>query len=102
MTLPRSVADVLADHVTLEVECIDRMYLNVYVPKLQFTDGVVCFLRRHRGNRFASSALMEPISRAFVAGIHSFATNQGWSSWTSPRDSARTTSPTSSLPVSRK
>jgi hypothetical protein len=32
MTLPRSAADVLADHVTFEVECIDRMYLNVYVP----------------------------------------------------------------------
>jgi hypothetical protein len=26
--VPRSVAEVLADHVTLEVECIDRMYLN--------------------------------------------------------------------------
>jgi hypothetical protein len=77
MTLPRSVADVLADHVTLEVECIDRMYLNVYVPKLQFTDGVVCFLRKHRGHRFASSVLLEPISRAFVAGIHRFARDQG-------------------------
>ncbi|THJ24989.1 hypothetical protein E7Y31_23520, partial [Candidatus Frankia alpina] len=30
MTLPRSVADVLARHVAFEVECIDRMYLNVY------------------------------------------------------------------------
>ena len=30
MSLPRSVAEVLADHVTLEVEGIDRMYLNVY------------------------------------------------------------------------
>ena len=29
MTLPRSVADVLSDHVVFEVECIDRMYLNV-------------------------------------------------------------------------
>jgi len=29
MTIPRSVADVLADHVTLEVECIDRMYLSL-------------------------------------------------------------------------
>jgi hypothetical protein len=28
MTLPRSVADVLARHVRFEVECIDRMYLN--------------------------------------------------------------------------
>jgi hypothetical protein len=32
MTLPRSVADVLAEHVTMELECIDRMYLNVYQP----------------------------------------------------------------------
>src|SRR6266571_6695130 len=30
MTLPRTVADVLTDHVTFEVECIDRMYLNVW------------------------------------------------------------------------
>jgi hypothetical protein len=35
MSVPRSVAEVLADHVTLEVEGIDRMYLNVYVPGLQ-------------------------------------------------------------------
>jgi hypothetical protein len=77
MTVSRSVADVLADHVTLEVECIDRMYLNVYVPKLQFVNGVVHFLREHRGHRFASSALLEPISRAFTTGIHRFAQMQG-------------------------
>jgi hypothetical protein len=47
------------------------------VPKLQFTNGVVDFLRHHRGNRFASSALLEPISRAFVADIHRLATDQG-------------------------
>jgi len=33
MSVPRSVAEVLAEHVTLEVEGIDRMYLNVYVPR---------------------------------------------------------------------
>ena len=32
MSLPRTVADVLREHVTLEVEGIDRMYLNVYRP----------------------------------------------------------------------
>lgn len=37
MTLPRSVSEVLADHVRFEVECIDRMYLNVFVPELQRT-----------------------------------------------------------------
>ena len=35
MSVPRSVAAVLAEHVTLEVEGIDRMYLNVYIPGLQ-------------------------------------------------------------------
>jgi hypothetical protein len=34
MTIARSVTDVLDKHVTLEVECIDRMYLNLYVPGL--------------------------------------------------------------------
>ncbi len=38
MTLPRSVADVLADHVTLEVESIDRMYLNLYRVRLRRSD----------------------------------------------------------------
>ena len=72
MTVARSVSDVLADHVTLEVESIDRMYLNVYVPRLQHVNGVVWFFRGHRGAPFASSALMDPISKAFVAAIHRF------------------------------
>ncbi len=41
MTVARSVADVLTDHVVFEVECIDRMYLNVYVPGLQYEAGLV-------------------------------------------------------------
>ena len=72
MTVARSVSDVLDDHVTLEVECIDRMYLNVYQPRLQHVNGVVWFFRGHRGATFASSALMDPISKAFVASIHRF------------------------------
>jgi hypothetical protein len=72
MTVARSVSDVLDDHVTLEVECIDRMYLNVYQPRLQHVNGVVWFFRGHRGAAFASSALMDPISKAFVASIGRF------------------------------
>src|SRR3972149_4964328 len=73
MTLPRSVAEILREHVTLELECIDRMYLNVYVPALQSENGVAAFFKFHRGHPFASSALMNPISKAFVAGIDEFA-----------------------------
>ena len=75
MTVARSVADVLDQHVHFEVECIDRLYLNVYVPKLQFTAGVVQFLRGHRGARFASTALVEPMTREFVAAVHRFCRN---------------------------
>jgi hypothetical protein len=77
MTLARSVADVLSDHVTLEVESIDRMYLNLYVPKLQYEMGVVGFFRGHRGATFASSALMDPITKDFVADIHRFVKHEG-------------------------
>src|SRR6266542_7114358 len=77
MSLPRTVADVLREHVTLEVECIDRMYLNAYVPGLQYESGVAGFFRHHRGHPFASSALMEPISKGFVAAIHAFVQEQG-------------------------
>ena len=55
MTRPRSVADVLSQPVTWEVEAIDRLYLNVYQPKLQSDQGVVSFFRWHRGATFASS-----------------------------------------------
>ena len=76
MSLPRSVADILREHVTLEIEGIDRMYLNVYVPGLQYESGVAAFFRGHRGQPFASSALMEPISKRFVAAVHAFVDEQ--------------------------
>ncbi len=72
MSLPRSVSQIMSQHVTLEVEGIDRMYLNVYIPQLQRELGVVSFFRFHRGCTFASSALMEPISKAFIAEVERF------------------------------
>jgi hypothetical protein len=72
MSLPRTVAEVIRRHVTLEVEGIDRMYLNVYQPRLQCEGQVAAFFRSHRGHTFASSALMDPMSKAFIAGVESF------------------------------
>lgn len=72
MSVPQSVAEILDHHVTFELECIDRMYLNVYVPRLQCESGVASFFRYHRGNKFASSALMDPMTKAFVASLESF------------------------------
>lgn len=77
MTIPYSVADVLDEHVTLELECIDRMYCNLYVPILQTEAGVAWFFREVRGRKFASSALMAPMTRKFVDSIEAFAEREG-------------------------
>ena len=69
----KSVADVLRQHVVLEVEGIDRMYLNVYVPVLQAVEGVLKFIRIHRGHPVASTAMVEPITRRFIESIERFA-----------------------------
>jgi hypothetical protein len=76
MSLPRSVAEVLKSHVTLEVEGIDRMYLNVYQPRLQTDRGVASFFRFHRGEPFASSALMNPMSKSFIAAVDRFVSQE--------------------------
>jgi hypothetical protein len=77
MTLPRTVADVLADHVRFEIEAIDRLYLNVWQPRLAYGGGVAGFFTGHRGYAYASTALMDPMSKAFVADIHHFIAARG-------------------------
>src|SRR5229473_2304910 len=71
--IAQSVADILSHHVKLSVEGIDRMYLNVYVPKLQHEQGIVWFFREHRGLPVPSAAVMSPMSRNLVAKLESYA-----------------------------
>jgi len=75
--IAQSVAEILSQHVKLSVEGIDRMYLNVYVPRLQTEPGVVLFFRGHREQPLPSAALMSPISRGFVAKLKSFVAQHG-------------------------
>src|SRR5712672_2065038 len=71
--IAQSVADILSHHVKLAVEGIDRMYLNIYVPKLQHEQGIVWFFREHRGLPVPSAAVMSSMSRSFVAKLESYA-----------------------------
>jgi hypothetical protein len=73
MTLPRSAGDVLCDHVVFELESIDRLYCNLYVPQLQRAEGIVGFIRGHLGRPIASTAVIAPMSRDFVTRLRSFA-----------------------------
>jgi hypothetical protein len=73
MNVARSVAEILADHVVFEIECIDRLYCNVYQPRLQHVGGVVGYVQQHLGLPIASTAPLAAISDRFVRQIHAFA-----------------------------
>ena len=77
MKVARSVAEVLSRHTTLTLECVDRMYLNVYVPLLQAGAGVAHFFRKMHGRPVPSSALMAPMTQRFVEAIKRYAERNG-------------------------
>jgi hypothetical protein len=72
----RPVADVIRHHVTLELESLDRVYLNVYQPELQTPRAVFHFLRDHYGQGAVSSHQMKEISERFLRSINRFADDQ--------------------------
>jgi len=77
MTVARTVADVLTQHVTFEVECIDRMFLNVYQPELQYSAGLVGYVHRQLKMPIASTAPLAKISDRFNRAVHRFAESEG-------------------------
>ena len=68
-----TVNDVLDGHVALDVECLDRIYLNAYVPILQTSSQVVAFLSGHLGFPFPSPALFRQMGDRFRRAVMSFA-----------------------------
>src|SRR6201988_313933 len=68
-----TVNDVLDGHVSLDVECLDLIYLNGYVPNLQVGGQVVSFLTAHLGYPIPWPAIMEKIGTAFRRAVASFA-----------------------------
>ena len=63
-----TVNDVLDGHVVLDVECMDRIYLNGYVPNLQVGGQVVSFMTAHLGYPIPSPAILEKIGRVPQGG----------------------------------
>jgi hypothetical protein len=61
------VCELLDGHVSLDVECLDRIYLNGYVPNLQVGGQVSRFVREHLGYAIPSPAIMERIGPRFAA-----------------------------------
>jgi hypothetical protein len=72
-----TAADVVAGHVRLDVCCLDRVYLNGYVAKLQTPGGVIWFFHEHRGKPIVSPALFEPIGEKFRRDVRGWARDSG-------------------------
>src|SRR5437660_5937096 len=72
-----NINELLEGHVTLEVECIDRLYLNGYLPSLATGGALVGFLTQHLGKPIPSPALLGQITQAWVAAVKNMAAQQG-------------------------
>jgi hypothetical protein len=69
-----NVNEILDGHVVLDLECLDRIYLNAYVPTLQVGGQVVTFFSQHRNQPIASPALIQRLGEGFRKAVASFAT----------------------------
>ena len=68
---------VLDGHVALDLDCLDRLYLNAYVPNLQVGGQVVTFLTQHLGNEVPSPVLFKRIGDRFRQAVAALAQGQG-------------------------
>jgi hypothetical protein len=73
MTSVTNINEVLEGHVGLDLACIDRLYLNAYVPNLQVGGQVATFLTSHLGYPIPSPALLEKIGNRFRREVKAFA-----------------------------
>jgi hypothetical protein len=73
----KNVAEILTHHVTFELEAIDRMYLNGYVPSLQTGSGLAWFLKTQLGARVPSTVMVAPMTHRFIATIERFVASHG-------------------------
>jgi hypothetical protein len=71
-----SAATILRDHVSLSTACVDRLYLNGYVPILQTSGHVVTYLREHLGYPVPSPAVIRPLHDRFMQAVQRFAAQQ--------------------------
>src|SRR5712692_98983 len=72
-----NINEVLDGHVSLQVDSVDRLYLNAYCPVLQVGGQVVRFLTGHLGYPVPSPALFEKIGNRFRREVDRFAAGAG-------------------------
>jgi hypothetical protein len=72
-----SIPELLKDHVTLEVECLDRLYLNGYIGPLATAGGLVTFMRQQLGKPIPSPVVLGQVTEKFRDAVKTMAEQQG-------------------------
>lgn len=68
-----SIPELLKEHVTLEVECLDRLYLNGYIGPLATSGGLVTFMREQLGKPIPSPVVLGQITEKFRVAVKAMA-----------------------------
>src|SRR3982751_6122722 len=68
-----SIPELLNGHVTLEVECLDRLYLNGYIGALATSGGLVTFMREQLDKPIASPVVLGQITEKFRESVKALA-----------------------------
>jgi len=68
-----SIPKLLSGHVTLEVECLDRLYLNGYIGPLATSGGLVRFMREQLGKPIPSPVVLGQVTEKFRESVKSMA-----------------------------
>jgi len=72
-----TIKEVLTDKVVLDIECVDRVYLNGYVKYLQLPGGLITFIREQMGYPIPSPIVLPQVTQAFRKAVDLFAAQQG-------------------------
>lgn len=67
-----TVSSILQDHVSLEINCFDRLYLNGWVPGLAVGGGLVNYIRKALGKSIPSPAVLSSETKSFVKAVEEF------------------------------
>jgi len=68
-----TISSLLADHVSLQVHSVDRIFLAGYVPRLQCDGQLVRFLNERAGGTIPSPAILGKIGRGYVEDVNALA-----------------------------
>src|SRR5882757_3076331 len=68
-----TIPKLLDGHVTLEVECLDRLYLNGYIGKLATGPGLMMFMRGQLGKPVPSPVVLGQITEKFRESVKALA-----------------------------